>query len=175
MSTFSWALSMNWILLLLTLGLELLCQLSFINQVVSVWIDLIWETKRSKILLHQNISWFTKEWSLTILDGCKIDWWTTIARVLDVARCSLLLIAEADFFLLFFMLFLLFLLVVFLKSLLQSSFFNIPIIKEIKIVSFSYKSFSEHWNQLLIVWFLFEFQFSGVIQKVLELFWLTFT
>ena len=56
------------------------------------------------------------------------------------------------------------------QPLLKRGLLDIPVIHKIKIKSLSDKCFSEHAYQLLIVWFFFKFQFSGVIQKVLKLF-----
>mgnify|MGYP006893288092 CR=1 FL=1 len=61
----------------------------------------------------------------------------------------------------------------FLQSSFKVCFFNIPIVHEVKIITFPYKSLSKHWNKLLIIWFLFKLKFPSIVKKMLKLFWIT--
>lgn len=49
------------------------------------------------------------------------------------------------------------------QSLFESSLLNIPVIHEIKIVTFSDESFPEHRNELLVIRLLLELQFPSII------------
>ena len=56
------------------------------------------------------------------------------------------------------------------QSLFQCLLLEYPIIHEVEVKTFPYEGFSKHWDDLLIIRTLFEFQFSRVIEKMSEFF-----
>ena len=65
---------------------------------------------------------------------------------------------------------LLHLLILLRQPLLQRSLLDIPVVHEVKVEALADKGFTKHRYELLIVGFFFEFQFPGVVEKVLEFF-----
>lgn len=112
-------------------------------------------------------SWVYHPWN--IIDS-GIVYLIILILFLNISRWLKCIIILIFYLLLNLLLLLLLLLPIFLKSLLQICFLDIPVVHEIKFISVSHKGFSKHRYQLLVIWFLFEFELPWVIQEMLKFF-----
>ena len=165
-----------------------------------MWIEIIWHIYLLHILslipchmiaIDYKITWFSQHlslrhwhWMLQILILRRfLHRWIRLilstTAIMDVSfPCrvqsyilSVHLKERTSFLSLLLLLDLLF--VIISKSLFEGCFLYVPVVHEIKVKAFSHESFSKHRNKLLIVGFLFKFQFPSVVQKVLEFFRVT--